>query len=230
MMQAAASGGICVLCFPGVVQCIGPMRVVLLHKRREAEQPGHPTAHGRPCASFPAAAFQLPIPHSRPPSSPFAGAQSSSSCDAVSNSNSTAGVSSERDEEGQVGGGAVEEPVELPSWEACSWRGRSACAGRCARGGGRRTRVGRGGRRRRRSYGGGRRRPTSSWRRRGRAWRRLWRSGSGRGRAPPSCSGASSRPTANEREDGGGEIGFQERAKETDSTAREVWRRNPPRG
>ncbi|OQU90852.1 hypothetical protein SORBI_3001G061101 [Sorghum bicolor] len=80
--------------------------------------------------------------------------------------------------------------------EAGSWRGRSACAGRCARGGGRRTRVGRGGRRRR-SCGGGRRRPTRSWRRRGRAWRRRWRSWSGRGRAPPSCSGAWSRPTAN---------------------------------
>jgi len=35
------------------------------------------------------------------------------------NGETAAGVSSERDEEGQGGGGAVEEPVELPSWELC---------------------------------------------------------------------------------------------------------------
>ncbi|RLM93089.1 hypothetical protein C2845_PM08G29850 [Panicum miliaceum] len=35
------------------------------------------------------------------------------------NNETAAGVSAERDAEGQGGGGAVEEPVELPSWELC---------------------------------------------------------------------------------------------------------------
>lgn len=37
----------------------------------------------------------------------------------VGNGETAAGVSSGRDEEGQGGGAAVEEPVELPSWELC---------------------------------------------------------------------------------------------------------------
>ena len=35
------------------------------------------------------------------------------------NNETAAGVSAERDAEGQGGGAAVEEPVELPSWELC---------------------------------------------------------------------------------------------------------------
>ncbi|XP_039810615.1 probable methyltransferase PMT23 isoform X2 [Panicum virgatum] len=69
----------------------------------------------RPDATADPGDAEADVPQPDHGTSPAAGEESGS----AGNNETAAGVSAERDAEGQGGGGAVEEAVELPSWELC---------------------------------------------------------------------------------------------------------------